>query len=106
MGTEEVTVQEEPPARHTPGPWFMLSGPGTSYIVSRSVLANWGAPENFVGEIRRATLADAQLMRTAAELLKALENMMAAARCHYDPILALNEYGAQADAAIAKAKGG
>jgi hypothetical protein len=39
-------------------------------------------------------------------VVAALEKMLAAARCNYDPAVALSEYGAMAEAALANARGG
>jgi hypothetical protein len=50
--------------------------------------------------------ANGWLLAAAPDLLAALKKMMAAANCHYDPVVALAEYGAIAEAAIAKAEGG
>ena len=47
----------------------------------------------------------ARLIAASPDLLDALRNMLAAAKCGYDPAVALREYGAAAEAAVRRATG-
>ncbi len=49
--------------------------------------------------------ANFALIGAAPDLLDACKKLLAAAKCNYDPQAALSEYGAIAEAAIAKAEG-
>lgn len=50
-------------------------------------------------------IANAQLGAAAPELLSACKRLLAAAKCGYEPRVALLEYGQLAENAIAKAEG-
>ena len=100
---------------HTPGPWVVdwpadgratprvtTAGPMFEGATSPVEICKVSKKEGKCGSGR----ANASLIAAAPELLEALKKMLAAAKCHYDPAVALSEYGALAEVAIARAEGG
>lgn len=89
---------------HTPGPWRAHVGRITVDIADmRGNRVGDTSSVNDDLSISETEIANGKLMAAAPELLDTCRKLLAAAKCGYDPEVTLSEYGAMAEAAIAKA---
>lgn len=110
--------------KHTPGPWRLAGGEGKrgelyvwsdrdeegkGYIGSHEICVAVVQPkarcEGGAVFAEEEIAANAALIKSAPALLAALEKFVAAAKCGYDPAVALEQYGAMAEAALVSARG-
>jgi hypothetical protein len=119
MAERERKAAEYYAGKHTPGPWLVEDEGDGDFMVAADVpksrglwklvaLVQRSKPDRARGSADvsgEEVKANARLIGAAPDLLLMLKRLLAAARCNYCAALVLSEYGAEAEAAIAKADG-